>query len=70
MALSLGDLGTDAQPLPHAANDDPAAKPKAPSRVPGKRARRNHGALLKHLPRFEEIIEPPSDRRMTCPHRA
>lgn len=64
MALSLGDLGTDAQPLPHAANDDPAAKPKAPSRVPGKPARRNHGALPKHLPRFEEIIEPPST---TCP---
>jgi transposase len=62
MALSLGDLGTDARPLPHAANDDRATKPKA--RVPGKPARRNHGALPKHLPRFEEIIEPPST---TCP---
>jgi transposase len=64
MALSLGDLGTDAQPLPCAANDDRSAKPKAPSRIPGEPARRNHGALPKHLPRFEEIIEPPST---TCP---
>lgn len=62
MALSLSDLATDAQPLPRVANDDRATKPKA--RVPGKLARRNHGSLPKHLPRFEEIIEPACT---TCP---
>ena len=50
-AESLGDLGTDAQPLPHAANDDPAAKSLLSectdhlARHPGKPATTVHNQL-------------------------
>ena len=65
MMLGLGDLATDTMPpLPPAANDDGAAKPKAPTRVSRKPARRNNGALPKHLPRYEQVIEPDST---VCP---
>ena len=57
MALALGDLATDAMPPPPA-NDDGAARPKAPARPSWQPARRNHGALPKHLPRCEQVIEP------------
>jgi transposase len=50
LALELGDLETGATP-PVPANDDaPAAKPAG---KPRKQARRNIGALPKHLPRCE-----------------
>ena len=65
MMLGLGDLATDTMPpLPPAANDDGVAKPKAPTRVSRKPARRNTGALPKHLPRYEQVIEPDST---VCP---
>src|SRR5271156_5307647 len=64
MALALGDLATDAQRLPPAANDEGAARPKAPARPSWRPARRNQGALPKHLPRCEQVIEPDST---VCP---
>ena len=55
-ALELGDLETGVTP-PEAANDDaPAAKPSG--KAPRKKARRNIGALPKHLPRCEQVLEP------------
>jgi transposase len=60
MMLGLGDLVTDANPPPPAANDDNGAKPKAPPRHSHKPARRNTGALPTHLPRCEQVIEPAS----------
>ncbi|WP_245509420.1 transposase [Bradyrhizobium zhanjiangense] len=54
LAVELGDLETGAT-LPVQANDDvPAAKP--PGKVRNK-ARRNIGALPKHLPRCEQVLE-------------
>jgi transposase len=58
MTLGLGDLATGITPPPLAANDDGAVKPRAPSRSFRKPARRNSGALPKHLPRCEQVIEP------------
>lgn len=56
-SLDLGDLETDVAP----ANDD--EPPVAPLPV-RKRARRNIGALPKHFPRVERIIEP---EILACP---
>jgi hypothetical protein len=54
-ALELDDLATGVTP-PAPANDDvPAAKPAG---KPRKKARRNIGALPKHLPRCEQVLEP------------
>jgi transposase len=56
LALELDDLETGVTP-PAAANDDvPAAK--LPAKPPRKKARRNIGALPKHLPRCEQVLEP------------
>src|ERR1700694_4705715 len=55
LALELDDLVTGVTP-PAPANDDaPATKPPA---SPRKKARRNIGALPKHLPRCEQGLEP------------
>src|SRR5512144_1925692 len=54
LALELGDLETDLVP-PAPANDDAPAQPSA---KPRKKARRNIGALPKHLPRCEQVVEP------------
>ena len=65
MTLRLGDLAAGNIPLPpEAANDDGAVKPKASPKGFRKPARRNNGALPKHLPRCEQIIEPDST---VCP---
>ena len=56
MILGLDDVATDATPLPPPANDDAAAKPKTPARPSTKPARRNIGALPKHLPRCEGSV--------------
>ncbi|WP_240537301.1 IS66 family transposase zinc-finger binding domain-containing protein [Bradyrhizobium elkanii] len=63
LALELDDLQTDAtRPAP--ANDDaPAAKS---SDRPRKRARRNIGALPKHLPRCEHVLEPEATACPCC----
>ncbi|MFK4492362.1 IS66 family transposase zinc-finger binding domain-containing protein [Bradyrhizobium sp. USDA 336] len=55
LALELGDLETDVTP-PAAANDDAAAA-KPPGKPLRKKARRNIGALSKHLPRCEHVLE-------------
>jgi len=61
MTLGLGDLAAATMPaLPPAANDDDAVKPKALPKGFREPARRNNGALPKHLPRCEQIIEPDS----------
>ena len=63
LALELGDLETDAT-LPVQANDDaPAAKPPGKVR---KKARRNIGALPKHLPRCEQVLEPEATACPCC----
>ena len=63
LALELDDLETVATP-PAAANDDaPAAKP---SDKPRKKARRNIGALPKHLPRCEQVLEPEATACPCC----
>jgi hypothetical protein len=63
LALELGDLETDAM-LPAPANDDvDAAKPAGKVR---KKARRNIGALPKHLPRCEQVLEPEATACPCC----
>jgi transposase len=63
--LDLGDIDANA-PLPTPANDDDGGqdddKPKAPRR--GGQARRNRGALPRHLPRKHVHLEPETD---SCP---
>ena len=57
LALDLDDVVTDVTPA--AANDDHAAKKVAGSTSkPRKKAQRNIGALPKHLPRCEQVVEP------------
>jgi transposase len=66
LALELGDLETSATP-PVPANDDaPAAKPPG---QPRKKARRNIGALPKHLPRCEQVLEPDTTACPCCQGR-
>jgi transposase len=57
--LDLGDLG-EATPIPSAANDDPGPRGTKP------RARRNIGALPRHLPRVVNVIEPESTQCPCC----
>lgn len=63
LALGLDDLETGVTPSV-AANDDAAAA-KSPAR-PRKRARRNIGALPKHLPRCEQVLEPEATACPCC----
>jgi len=66
IALDLGDLETGVTP-PAPANDDaPAAKPPA---KPRKKARRNIGALPKHLQRCEQVLEPDTTACPCCQGR-
>jgi transposase len=66
LALELGDLEADAA-LPAPANDDVAvAKPPG---KPLKKARRNIGALPKHLPRCEQVLEPGATACLCCQGR-
>lgn len=63
LALELDDLATGATP-PLSANDDaPATKPLG---KPRKKARRNIGALPKHLPRYEQVLEPDATACPCC----
>jgi len=69
LALELADLATDVTP-PSAANDD-----RVPSKTAGatgwyrKKAQRNIGALPKHLPRCEQVIEPETTACPCCQSR-
>ncbi|WP_244436064.1 IS66 family transposase zinc-finger binding domain-containing protein, partial [Bradyrhizobium elkanii] len=63
LALELDDLEADAT-LPAHANDDVAVA--KPSGKPRKKARRNIGALPKHLPRCEQVLEPEATACPCC----
>src|SRR5260221_86509 len=66
LALELDDLATGVAP-PAPANDDaPAMKPPG---KPRKKARRNIGALPKHLPRCEQVLEPDTTACPCCEGR-
>ncbi|WP_229171739.1 MULTISPECIES: IS66 family insertion sequence element accessory protein TnpB [Bradyrhizobium] len=67
LALELGDLETDATTLP-APTDDSAPATK-PSDKPRKKAHRNIGALPKHLPRCEQVLEPAATACPCCQGR-
>ena len=54
LVLDLNDLETAVTPPPAANDDKPAGAPAKPR----KKASRNIGALPKHLPRCEHVIEP------------
>jgi transposase len=63
LALELDDLATGVTP-PLPANDDaPATKPLG---KPRRKARRNIGALPKHLPRCEQVLEPDATACPCC----
>src|SRR5882757_8091586 len=55
LALELDDLAIGVTPPAPANDDTPATKLPA---SPRKKARRNIGALPKHLPRCEQVLEP------------
>src|ERR1700722_2501059 len=63
LALELDDLATGVT-LPAPANDDAAAT--KPAGKPRKKARRNIGALPKHLPRCEQVLEPDATACPCC----
>jgi transposase len=66
LALELDDLETGVTP-PAPANDDlPATKPAG---KPRKKASRNIGALPKHLPRCEQVLEPDATACPCCEGR-
>jgi transposase len=58
LALDLDDLVTDTTPSPAANDDEAAAEPSGTADKRRRKARRNIGALPKHLPRCEQVIEP------------
>jgi transposase len=62
LPLELGDLETAVTPPPPDNDDNPADKPCGKTR---KKATRNIGALPKHLPRCEHVLEPETT---VCPH--
>lgn len=61
LALALDDLATGVTPA--VPTNDDCATPK-PAGKPRKKARRNIGALPRHLPRCEQVLEP---EVMACP---
>lgn len=69
LALDLADLTTGVT-LPIAANDDHVpSKPAGATSKPRKKVQRNIGALPKHLPRCEQIIEPETTAFPCCQGR-
>jgi transposase len=63
LALELDDLATGVIPAAPANDDLPATKPAG---KPRKKARRNIGALPKHLPRCEQVLEPDTTACPCC----
>ena len=69
LVLDLADLATDVT-LPSAANDDRVpSKPAGATSRHRKKAQRNIGALPKHLPRCEQVIEPETTACPCCQSR-
>jgi len=68
LALELNDLAAGTTPPP-AANDDAAAKPPVAPIKPRQKPRRNIGALPKHLPRCEVVLEPDTTACPCCEGR-
>jgi transposase len=66
MALELNDLETGVTPPPAANDDGPADKPAGMTAKTRKKATRNIGALPKHLPRCEQVIEPETTECPCC----
>ena len=66
ITLDLGDLETGVAPPAPANDDTPAAQPPG---KPRKKARRNIGALPKHLPRCEQVLEPDTTACPCCQGR-
>ncbi len=64
LALELDDLATATIPAP--ANDDTAGSAKPGSQTGRKKPNRNIGALPKHLPRFDVVIEPEATMCRCC----
>lgn len=58
LALELDDLVTDTTPPPAANDDEAAVKPSGAPEKRRQKPRRNIGALPKHLPRCEQVLEP------------
>src|SRR5947209_1710433 len=57
LALGLDDVASH-KTAPAANDDQSATKPSAPTGRARKKASRNIGALPKHLPRCEQVLEP------------
>jgi len=66
LALELDDLAIGVTPPAPANDDTPATKLPA---SPRKKARRNIGALPKHLPRCEQVLEPDTTACPCCAGR-
>src|SRR5216683_3126773 len=66
LALELDDLAIGVTPPAPANDDTPATKLPA---SPRKKARRNIGALPKHLPRCEQVLEPDATACPCCEGR-
>ena len=66
LALELDDLAIGVTPPAPANDDTPATKLPA---SPRKKARRNIGALPKHLPRCEQVLEPDATACPCCDGR-
>src|SRR5206468_3192310 len=58
LALGLGDVASDTTPPPAANDDQSTLKPSGTTGSVRKKASRNIGALPKHLPRCEQVLEP------------
>ena len=58
LALGLGDVASDTTPPPAANDDQSTIKPSGTTSSVRKKASRNIGALPKHLPRCEQVLEP------------
>jgi transposase len=62
LPLGLGDLST----APVEPRREVAAKPREPDQTTRRKSARNIGALPKHLPREDVVIEPTSDACPCC----
>ena len=69
LALGLDDLEPSTTPPPPANDDQPAATPSGIAGRQRRKAARNIGALPKHLPRCEQVLEPDTTACPCCQGR-